>query len=332
MSKHFLGAKGRKINFWNLSNFTVMRTIIIFFVCLVLSGELLWAQKKENFIDEIVVYKTIDTLELSISVFKPKKQDPGKAAIVLIHGGGWNNGKPEAMYRHAQYFANRGLVVFTPGYRVRKRNNTTIVEAVEDALDAVAWVRAHAEEYGFDPNKIIVGGGSAGGHLATETVFNRTVKCGHRPEEYKANCLILFNPVLDVSKKGYGHKRVAEEAKAYGIKWKSLSPIENIDTNWPPTIVMVGDKDKVLPKNIALKFEHKMKNKGNDFSLKLYPDGEHTFFNFGYAKKKGYPKGTLNKYYYEVLQDADNFLVNHGYIKKHITIEIPENAIYPIQK
>ena len=307
-----------------------MRIITLIFTFLVLSNNLGAQEKKTK--REIVIYKTIDTLKLKMTIFKPCRQDTSRAALVLIHGGGWNNGKPEAMYRHAQYFANRGLVVFTPEYRVRMRNSTSIIEAVEDALGAVAWVRGHAREYGFDPDKIIVGGGSAGGHLAAETVFNKTVKCGHRSEEYKANCLILFNPVLDVSKKGYGHKRVAEEAENYGVKWESLSPVENIDTSWPPTIVMVGDKDKVLPKNIALKFERRMKKAGCDFSLRLYPDGEHTFFNFGYAKKKGYPKGTPNKYYYEVLQDADDFLVNHGYIKEHITIEIPENAIYPIQK
>jgi acetyl esterase/lipase len=306
-----------------------MRIIVIFFICLIIPNKL-WAQKKAA--PEIIVYKTVDTTKLKITIFKPEKQDTSHAALVLIHGGGWNNGKPEAMYRHAKHFANRGLVVFTPGYRVRMRNKTTIVEAVEDALDAVAWVRAHAKEYNFDPDKIIVGGGSAGGHLAAETVFNKTVKCGASPEQFKANCLILFNPVLDVSKKGYGHKKVVEEAKSYGIQWKSLSPIGNIDSSWPPTMVMVGDKDKVLPKDIALKFERRMKKAKNDFSLKLYPDGEHTFFNFGYAKKKGYPKGTPNKYYYEVLQDVDDFLVNEGYIKEHIKVEIPENAVYPIQK
>lgn len=281
---------------------------------------------------EKLIYKSIDSLNLQIYVFKPIQQDPSKAALVLIHGGGWNQGKPEAFFRHAQHFAQRGLVVFCPEYRVRKRNNTTIVEAVEDALSAVAWVRAHAKEYNFDADKIIVGGGSAGGHLATETVFNKTVDCGHKPEEYRANALLLFNPVLDVSKRGYGYRKVAEEAKEHGIDWKSLSPIENIDKTWPPTIVMVGDKDKVLKKEVALDFEKRMKKAGNDFTLKLYPNAEHTFFNYGYAKKKGYPKGTENRYYYEVLQDADDFLVNHGYLKEHITIKIPEDAIYPVKK
>jgi len=304
---------------------------LIFIQLLIFISVALFAQKK-NVPPEKVVYKKVDSLELTVSVFKPAEQDPSRAALVLIHGGGWNNGKPEAMYRHAQHFANRGLVVFCPQYRVRKRNGTTIIEAVEDALDAVGWIRKHAGDYNFDPDKLIVGGGSAGGHLAAMTVFNKKVKSNYKPEDYKANCLVLFNPVLDVSKNGYGHHKVMQEAESYGIDWQALSPIENIDGNWPPTIVMVGDKDKVLPKNIALKFERKMKKEGNDFVLKLYPEAEHTFFNYGYAKKKGYPKGTPNKYYYEVLQDVDNFLVEHAYIKESVTIKIPENAIYPVKK
>ena len=303
----------------------------IFLILLLFAGHNGYAQKA-TIKPEKLIYKTIDSLNLPVYVFKPEKQDSSKAALVLIHGGGWNLGKPKAFFRHAQHFAQRGLVVFCPEYRVRIRNNTTIVEAVEDALSAVAWIRSHAKEFNIDSDKIIVGGGSAGGHLATESVFNKSINCGCKPEEYRANCLLLFNPVLDLSEKGYGHNKVVEEANAYGIDWKSLSPIENIDNNWPPTIVMVGDKDKVLKKEVALDFEKRMKNAGNDFVLKFYPDAEHTFFNYWYAKKKGYPKGTRNRYYYEVMQDADDFLVNHGYLKEHITIKIPENAIYPVKK
>lgn len=279
-----------------------------------------------------VVYKKIGDLELKINIFRPSVQAKSKGAMVLIHGGGWNSGKPEAMQRHAEHFAKRGLVVFTPEYRVRKRNNTTIVEAVEDAKSAVAWVKAHATEYNFEPNKIIVGGGSAGGHLATSTIMLEGIGDETPMQDYKPSCLVLFNPVLDVSKDGYGYRVVKEELKAYGLTWQQLSPMEHITEGLPPMIVLVGDKDKVLKKNVALKFEERMKKQGNDFTLKLYTGAEHAFFNFGYGKKQGYPKGTVNRYYYEVLQEVDNFLVKQGYLEKREKIEIPEGAVYPIRK
>ena len=297
----------------------------------VLTTAVLWAQ--ENKVKKTqIVYKKVGDVELKINIFEPSKQDASKAALVLIHGGGWNSGKPEAMQRHAQYFCDRGLVVFTPEYRVRKRNNTTIVEAVEDAKSAVAWVKAHADEYGFDADKLIVGGGSAGGHLATSTVMLDGVGDQSPKQDYKPSALVLFNPVLDVSKEGYGHFKVKEELKPYGLTWQQLSPMEHITKNLPPMIVVVGDRDKVLKKPVALKFEKRMKKAGNDFTLKLFPGAEHTFFNFGYGKKQGYPKGTINKYYYEVLQTVDDFLVDHNYLQEKVTVEIPEGAIYPIRK
>ncbi|MCK5781820.1 MAG: alpha/beta hydrolase [Flavobacteriales bacterium] len=278
------------------------------------------------------IYKTVDTLELHINIFMPKKQDPSKAAVVLIHGGGWNTGSPKAMKRYAEHFSSRGLIVFTPEYRLRKKNNTTIVEAVADAKNAIAWVKSHAKEYDFDPDKLIVGGGSAGGHLAVGTVLLPDVGDENPKQDYTPSCLILFNPVLDVSKEGFGHRVVAEEVKPYGLKWQQLSPMEYIKKDLPPMLVVVGDKDKVLKKPVALKFEERMKKEGNDFTLKIYPGAEHTFFNYDYGKKQGYPKGTVNKFYFDVLQELDNYLVKQGYIESSTTIDIPENAIYPIRK
>ena len=291
-----------------------------------------YSQNKNSNFKEKVIYKTVGSLELYMNVFLPKKQDPSKAAVVLIHGGGWNTGSPKAMERYAEHFSNRGLVVFTPEYRLRRKNNTTIVEAVEDAKNAVAWVKSHSKEYGFDPNKLILGGGSAGGHLAVSTVLLPDVGDENPKQDYVPSCFILFNPVLDVSKEGYGNRVVAEEVKPYGFTWQQFSPMEYIKKDLPPMLVVVGDKDKVLKKHVALRFEERMKKEGNDFTLKIYPGAEHSFFNYGYGKKQGYPKGTVNRFYFDVLQELDNYLVKQGYIENSTTIDIPENAIYPIRK
>ncbi len=288
---------------------------------------------QENVVSETeVVYKKVDGIELKMNIFKPSEQASSRGAMILIHGGGWSTGSPMAFKRHAKYFAKLGLVVFTPAYRLRKKNNTTVVEAVEDAKSAVAWVKSHATEYNINLDKLAVGGGSAGGHLAISTVTLDGVGEQSPKQDYRPSALILFNPVLDVSKEGFGYTKVKEEIKPYGLTWQQLSPMEHITEGMPPTIVMVGDKDKVLKKHVALKFKERMLEKNNDFVLKLYPGGEHTFFNLGYGRKQGYPKGTKNRYYYEVLQDVDDFLVEHGYLDKIPKIKIPEDAIYPIRK
>ena len=310
------------------------RFSIVLMLVFLLTGNVIMAQNSVSRPDTVVVYKKTGEAALKMYIFLPDRQDTDKAALVLFHGGGWNNGKPDYMFRHATWFAKkRGMVVFCPQYRLRNKNHTTIVEAVKDAESAVAWVRKHAKTYGFNPQKIVVGGGSAGGHLAIMTALNTRAKIPEPAKEYKPNALLLFNPVLDVSQNGYGHHRIVEELKAYsGLTWKDFSPINNIKPGLPPTMIVVGNHDKVLPEKTARAFEKKMKEAGNDCSLKIYPGGEHSFFNYGYAKKEGYPPSTKNRYFYEVLQQADNFLVNHGFLTHPVKIAVPKDAVYPIRK
>ena len=271
----------------------------------------------------VVVYRKVSNEELKMDIFIPRKQDPSKAAMVLFHGGGWNTGLPSAMHKHAEYFSSRGIVVFVPWYRVRQRNNTTILDAISDSKSAVSWVRKNANKYKVDKNKIIVGGGSAGGYLA----LNLATEVGAK-NNYKPNCLVLFNPVIDLSKDGFGHAKILEELKPKNIDWETMSPLQNIKTGLPPTYMAFGDKDKIISVKTARLFEEEMKEKDNDCTVEIYKGGEHAFFNFGYSHKKGYDKFVQNKYYYEIIQSVDDFLVDKEYLKTNIEIEIPESAIY----
>lgn len=286
------------------------------------------AQKKKP--TAVVVYKTIDSLALKLHIFEPKEKAKSNAAVVLIHGGGWNNGSPKAMYSQAKHLAKRGLIVFCPEYRVRKRNNTTIYEAVEDIQVAMSYVRSHADEYGFDAQKIAVGGGSAGGHLSLSLAFIEPLTEGLSKEDYKPNLLILFNPVMDMSKEGYAHRLVDKELKAEGKTWESFSPRQNIKANFPDMLAMLGDNDKVIPLAVAKDFKTKCDAVGVNCTLKVYEGAEHSFFNAGYAKKQGYEKGTVNRWFYETIEEMDKFLVAKKYLEGSYTAEIPQDAIYPI--
>lgn len=306
---------------------------ICLIVCFVFFTTSIFAQQTNNEVEVTKeVYKEIDEVELSINIYVPEKRANNNGAIVLIHGGGWNSGSPAAMNKYAKHFSERGLVVFTPQYRIRNKNNTTIYEAVQDVKSVMDWVVGNSDKYNFDLDYLSVGGGSAGGHLATTTVFMPELGASEKGIEYKVKCFVLFNPVLDVSKDGYGHNKVKTELEAYNLTWQQFSPIDNIKENLAPTIVVVGDRDKVLPVKTAERFKMIMEEKGNECKLKIYPGAEHSFFNYGYGTKQGYPKGTSNKYYYEVLQELDNFLVSQNMLDEKIKIEIPKEAIYPIRK
>jgi len=95
-------------------------------------------------------------------------------AIVFVHGGGWVNGDKRAgpFMRYALGYAANGYVCISVNYRLRtgKRN------CVEDVKCAVRWFRAHAAEYGVDPDRLGAYGHSAGAHLVTMLGVSHTEK------------------------------------------------------------------------------------------------------------------------------------------------------------
>lgn len=116
-----------------------------------------------------VVYTTLkDTpygdRDLHVDIFRPDN-DEVLPALLMFHGGGWNSGDKTLEIPMAQTIAAKGYVTIPVEYRL-------IPEAVypaglSDAKTAVRWARAHAKEYGIDPDRIAISGTSAGAQLAT---------------------------------------------------------------------------------------------------------------------------------------------------------------------
>jgi acetyl esterase/lipase len=90
--------------------------------------------------------------------------------VLYIHGGGWTSGHT----RHSGAFENwpevlaaiaaRGYVVASVEYRLS--GEAPFPAAIQDVKAAIRWLRTHASEYGIDPRRAVIWGGSAGGQLA----------------------------------------------------------------------------------------------------------------------------------------------------------------------
>ena len=166
---------------------------------------------------------------------------------------------------------------------------------MKDGKSAIRWVRRHAYKLGIDPNKLAAGGGSTGGQIAaaagTTKLLNENgedLSISSRPD-----ALVLLNPVIDNGPNGYGHERV----KKY---WKEFSPIHNLDKLTPPTIILLGTEDKLIPIETAKEFKGNMEENGVRCDLSLYKGQSHGFFN--------------KNLYYETLFEIDKFLVSIGYL------------------
>lgn len=254
--------------------------------------------------DSITTYKTIGDVRLQMHCFFPSDGRSGaehgkekkRPCAVFFFGGGWKGGSPTQFFPHCRYLANRGMVAVSAEYRVEDRHGTPPSVCVEDGKSAIRHLRTHAAEWGVDPERIAAGGGSAGGHVAaaagTTTAFepeNEDLQISSRP-----NALILFNPVFDNSPDGYGYDRV----QAY---WQTISPMHNISTATPPTIVFLGTEDQLIPVKTAEDYQARMQKVGRRCDLFLYPKQAHGFFNY---------RPENNKPFVQTVTKMDQFLVS----------------------
>ena len=103
------------------------------------------------------------TMDLHLDVYQVSASRPAPV-VIQLHGGGWIRGDRPSSFRSFAGLLAAGMSVVTVEYRNAK--DAPAPAAIQDTRCAMAWVKAHAAEYNFDPNRVILYGGSAGGHLA----------------------------------------------------------------------------------------------------------------------------------------------------------------------
>jgi len=247
--------------------------------------------------DDTLLYKQTKQGNLNLYVFYPNGEKTGtdRAVIVFFFGGGWTSGNPSQFYQQCKFYASHGVVAISADYRIKNRNNTTPFECVKDGKSAIRWVRSHSKELGTNPKKIIASGGSAGGHVAACTALIEGYEENGEDLSISSipNALVLFNPVLDTTQKGYGSNKVKG-------KETLISPNHHIRANLPPTILFHGTSDHTVPFTNAIFFEKEMQKAGNVCELVPIKDADHGFFNGSYFRPKNGDKNfklTMKKSY-----------------------------------
>lgn len=284
----------------------------IFFVLLVLVFVLDLHVDAQHFnvSHDSLVYKEVQGEKLKMYFYEP--QTPANLnlpAIVFFFGGGWVSGNPNHFKLQAEYLASRGIIAICPDYRTKNRHNTTPFESVKDARSAMRFLKIHGNELGIDTARIVAAGGSAGGHLAACTAiiddvneFSDDLSVSPRPM-----ALVLFNPVVDTGKRGYGQEKL--EGREFEI-----SPVHHIKKGVPPTLIMHGKADTTVPFENVVRFKQAMKQKGNVCTLIGYKNQTHGFFN--YNRKPKYFRKTVQKT--ELFLEDMNLLIGKSWLKKYM--------------
>lgn len=102
----------------------------------------------------------LQTLDIYWEDIKQKRP-----AIIYLHGGGWAFGDKSEINDKANYFVPQGFAFISMNYRLRW--DYKLFDQLQDVVDAILWVRKHADAYGIDTSRIILMGDGAGAHLAS---------------------------------------------------------------------------------------------------------------------------------------------------------------------
>jgi len=253
---------------------TVLFTILVFIAELSLAQEPIVFEKK-------ITYKKVNGQELNAFMFyteaSQKKND--NTAIALFHGGGWVFGDSSEFFEACKRYARKGYITFSFQYRLSRNEdgtypNPTItpVESTKDARSAVRWLKENAKTLKINPDKIVVGGQSAGGQLAMSTAL--LDKINESTDNLEINpmpaALLLYSSNVNTMEAwidmllGDRHEEI----------W-SISPYHNLKKGMPPVIEFRGDQDdQVLPYTVEM-FKAKMLKLGNYYEEYVYPGMKH---------------------------------------------------------
>ncbi|MDR2120736.1 MAG: alpha/beta hydrolase [Tannerella sp.] len=205
-----------------------------------------------------------------LTVYLPEKGRGNGKAVVICPGGGYAGlASHHEGVLFAQWLNTQGIAGIILKYRMPNRHREV---PLDDAQQAIRYVRRHAAEWRINADKIGIAGFSAGGHLAS-TASTRFTTSGvsSRPD-----FSILFYPVITMDIATHGGSR----NNLLGDK-PSLSDIhlfsteKQVNGNTPPAILLLSDDDTVVPPENSIRYYRALKDNGVKASMYIFPTGGH---------------------------------------------------------
>jgi acetyl esterase/lipase len=251
-----------------------------------------------------VVYGRKHGMALTMDVFTPK-DNPNGAAIVWIVSGGWFSNHDAVNPQPIAEFLKRGYTVFAVVHGSQPR--FTIPDITQDLNRAVRFIRYHAKDYQIDPDRIGVTGASAGGHLSlmqgtagdlgdknardpVDQTSSRVqaVGCFFPPTDFLnygkpgenavgRGILAGFKPPFDFQDQDPATKvfrPITDEARITEIA-RQISPVYHASADDPPTLIIHGDADTLVPIQQAELILEKLKAAGVETKLVVKKGAAH---------------------------------------------------------
>jgi acetyl esterase/lipase len=255
-----------------------------------LSPSAAWAARAANDYQVIpnVTYLTASNYDVKLDVYQRRGMATPQPTVVFFHGGFWAAGSKEGSLMSLIPWMEMGWNVVNVEYRLARV--APAPAAVEDCLCALRFVTARAKDYNVDPNRIVVTGESAGGHL--------TLTSAMIPESagLDRECATVGTGVPKVAAaiNWFGITDVADVIDGphranLAVTWlgslpnrdeiaRRVSPLTYVRPGLPPILTIHGDMDQLVPYNQAVRLHQALTNAGVPNQLLTIPGGRHGGF------------------------------------------------------
>lgn len=227
----------------------------------------------------------------TLDIYIPKTVKANNAIILFVHGGGWNQGDKEIHRPDAEFFCNEEYISATMNYRFVSES-LTVFDELDDISSALEAIKTKCSEYGFNIEKVILSGGSAGAHLSLLYAYTRKENAPVSPVAVCAYC-----PPVDCSEADFllGISGEFEDwkyeilSKCCGLKitkntllnrpqqqaLKKMSPEYYVTASSVPTAVFYGKLDELIPVKHIERFLTLLNKKGVKNDSVVYENSGH---------------------------------------------------------
>jgi len=258
----------------------------------IVAGSLWWYFSPSYERTHGVVYGQRHGHALTFDVVRPKR--PNGLGVALMVSGGWKSGTNAFQPFMAAPLLRRGYTVFPVAHL--SQPEATVMEIFDDVSRAIRFIRHHAQEYGVDPNRLGVTGGSAGGHLSLMVATRGGPGPAEAPDPVDrassaVQAVAIFYPVTDLLNLGSSTENLGDGGppksfvKAFGPQstnlavWKEIgremSPIYHITSNLPPVLILQGGADTLTPPEQSERFRERAETLGRRVEIVMRPGKKH---------------------------------------------------------
>lgn len=226
-------------------------------------------------IDEGVVVGSGGGRDLLADIFRPEGATGPLPGVLLIHGGGWRTGDRLQLRGYGVLIGREGYVCVATEYRLL--GEAPWPAQLDDVRTALAWMHANAAELGIDPDRIAVEGNSAGAHLALLLAGDPALPIKAAIGVYPPVLFLHPDSADDPERTAAMPVLALDDAGGSVELAASASPLRYVTPDYPPTQLIHGSGDELVPLDASLAFHRALVDCGVPADLHIHARQVHAF-------------------------------------------------------